>query len=146
MIAAPLSHLGKHTPLLPFPECRLPNVYVDYLEFLRTRGMHPEPPFMHAFILGDLNQIPFPTQLDVAEYIQFKENNGTPLKSKQPLKTNVKGLFMLHLSFIDSIYHLLYSDCSYRLFAIVRFFFRVINIVNGLERPFKWLVNQCNLM
>lgn len=73
MIAAPLSHLGKHTPLLPLPEFRLPNEYVDYLEFLRPRGMHPEPPFMHAFILGDLNQIPFQTQLEIAEHIEFKE-------------------------------------------------------------------------
>ncbi|MCQ6277439.1 hypothetical protein JMM81_21480 [Bacillus sp. V3B] len=73
MISSPLSHLGKHTPLLPLPQTTLSKVYVNYLEFLRPRGKHPEPPFMHAFILGDFDLVPFQTQLQIEEHIQFKE-------------------------------------------------------------------------
>lgn len=73
MIASPLSHLGKHTPLLPLYHSTLPKEYKDYLEYLRPRGKHPEPPFMHAFILGDFNLIPFQTQLQIEEHIKFKE-------------------------------------------------------------------------
>lgn len=73
MLASPLSHMGKHTPLLPLASQQLPSVYRNYLEFLRPRGIHPEPPFMHAFVLGDMRQIPFDTQIDIEEKIKFEE-------------------------------------------------------------------------
>jgi hypothetical protein len=73
MVASLLSHLGKHTPLLPIEGTRLPTVYKDYLDFLRPRGMHPQPPFMHAFLLGSPKRLTFPLQVEVEEKISFKE-------------------------------------------------------------------------
>ena len=79
MLSAPLSHLGKHTPLLPLTEGGLSKEYIDYLEYLRPRGMHPEPPFMHAFIIGGVHSIPISTQLQIEKHISFKETSeGMP--------------------------------------------------------------------
>jgi hypothetical protein len=73
MVASLLSHLGKHTPLLPVEDARFPAVYRQYLEFLRPRRKHPEPPFMHAFLLGAFKKLPFSLQVEIEEQISFKE-------------------------------------------------------------------------
>jgi hypothetical protein len=74
MIASSLSHMGKHAPLLPLHGEQLPDWYVRYLQYLRPRAREPQPPFMHAFLLGDLSQIPLATEVQIAEHIMFRDN------------------------------------------------------------------------
>lgn len=77
MLAAPLSHMGKHTPQLPLTGKALPKVYADYLQYLRPMAEHPMPPFMHAFVLGDFHQIPFAAQVEIEKDIVFMETSVT---------------------------------------------------------------------
>ncbi|MFY0542847.1 hypothetical protein [Brevibacillus sp. H7] len=73
MIASTLSHMGKHTPLLPLQGDSLPQSYAHYLNYLRPRAREPKPPFMHAFLLGDMSQISYATQVQIEDQIMFKE-------------------------------------------------------------------------
>ncbi|BCJ87912.1 cell wall-binding repeat-containing protein [Effusibacillus dendaii] len=73
MAAAAMSHTGKHTPLLPLSKTDLPNLYRRYLESLLPQAGGPQPPFMHAFVLGDMQQIPFSTQVEIEGHIQLAD-------------------------------------------------------------------------
>ncbi|MNC28711.1 hypothetical protein D3C75_769310 [compost metagenome] len=73
MLSAPLSHTGKHTPLLPLNSGVFPKEYSAYLEFLKPKGMHPKPPFMHAYLVGDDRHISVRQQLMIEKHIAFEE-------------------------------------------------------------------------
>jgi len=72
MAASQLSRTGKHTRLLPLYGEQLPDWYIRYLQYLRPRGSEPQPPYMHAFLLGDLSRIPLAAELQMAEAMMFR--------------------------------------------------------------------------
>ena len=47
----PLSHMGKHAPLLLLPPDRLPPQIEEYLLAVNPRHAEPRPPFMHGFLV-----------------------------------------------------------------------------------------------
>ncbi|HHY33655.1 MAG TPA: LysM peptidoglycan-binding domain-containing protein [Firmicutes bacterium] len=66
-----LAHMGKHTPLLFCRRDDLPAVVRDYLLRINPAQGRPEPPFMHAFIVGDLDAISASVQLEIDETISI---------------------------------------------------------------------------
>ena len=71
VVGAILGHLGKHTPLLLVEQNRVPPVVESYLTALQPHheGHHSMPPFMHGFVLGNLQEISFPTQARLEELL-----------------------------------------------------------------------------
>ncbi|KKM10242.1 hypothetical protein SY88_14320 [Clostridiales bacterium PH28_bin88] len=69
-----LAHIGKHTPILLVENQRVPQVVIDYLDFLNPpRPVHPHTPFMHGFIFGDLPEISFPVQVELERHLIFPD-------------------------------------------------------------------------
>ncbi|WP_096635778.1 cell wall-binding repeat-containing protein [Clostridium cochlearium] len=63
----PLAHMGKHTPLLLIEKDIVPSVVEEYIKSVKPippKDM-PRPPFMHGFILGDVNNISYTTQVRI---------------------------------------------------------------------------------
>lgn len=60
-----LAHLGKHTPLLVIDKNYLPAVVREYVINVNPRNMMPEPPYMHAYILGSFSDISYETQVEI---------------------------------------------------------------------------------
>lgn len=68
-----LAHMGKHTPLLLTDKNIVPQVVEDYIKSVKPvppMGM-PMPPFMHGYILGDINFIPFHTQMMIEKILSI---------------------------------------------------------------------------
>jgi len=67
MAAANLAHRGKHTPLLLVESHSVPQIVLNYLEFLKPRpyDRHPMPPYIHGFILGTEEVISYATQFEL---------------------------------------------------------------------------------
>lgn len=59
------AHMGKHTPLLLIDRNIVPQVVEDYIKSIKPKPPvdMPMPPFMHGYILGDINYIPYHTQM-----------------------------------------------------------------------------------
>ncbi|MCF6092540.1 cell wall-binding repeat-containing protein [Microaerobacter geothermalis] len=71
-----LAHLGKHTPLLMVEKNRVPAVTKKYLRFLNPLKIgHPEPPYMHGFILGGYEQFFFSTQVQLETLLIQREKD-----------------------------------------------------------------------
>jgi putative cell wall-binding protein len=49
---APLSHMGKHSPLLVIQPDAIPEVVREYILSVNPIHKEPEPPFMHGYIVG----------------------------------------------------------------------------------------------
>lgn len=66
-----LAHMGKHTPILFCRRDDLPAVVRDYLLRVNPAQGRHEPPFMHAFIVGDFDAISASVQLDIDDTISI---------------------------------------------------------------------------
>ncbi len=66
-----LAHMGKHAPVLFCRRDDLPTVVRDYLLRVNPAQGRPEPPFMHAFIVGDFDAISPSVQLDIDDTISI---------------------------------------------------------------------------
>ncbi len=67
------AHMGKHTPLLLIDRNIVPQVVEDYIQSVKPIppiGM-PIPPFMHGYILGDINYIPYHTQMMIEKILSI---------------------------------------------------------------------------
>jgi hypothetical protein len=67
------AHMGKHTPLLLIKEDHVPRVVEKYIKEVKPEPPKdmPKPPFMHGFILGCINQISYPTQVDIEKLLSI---------------------------------------------------------------------------
>lgn len=66
------AHMGKHTPLLLTKKDCIPEIvekYIDAVKFI-PKDM-PKPPFMHGFILGDVEQITYCTQVEINKLLSI---------------------------------------------------------------------------
>jgi len=66
-----LAHSGKHTPILFLTRDEVPYVTRDYLLEVNPAKAVPEPPYMHAFIIGDLQAISPRVQLEIENLISI---------------------------------------------------------------------------
>ncbi|MGE5574385.1 MAG: cell wall-binding repeat-containing protein [Bacteroidota bacterium] len=64
-----LAHTGKHTPILFCRRDDLPTIVRDFLLRLNPAQGKPQPPFMHAFIVGDFDAVSASVQLDIDDTI-----------------------------------------------------------------------------
>jgi putative cell wall-binding protein len=67
------AHMGKHTPLLLIKDNCVPQVVEKYIEAVKPippKDM-PRPPFMHGFILGNVDDITYDTQIKVEEILSI---------------------------------------------------------------------------
>lgn len=58
----PLSHLGKHSPLLLIYPQAIPMAVAEYIKSLNPIHREPKPPFMHGFLVGNVSDIACPVQ------------------------------------------------------------------------------------
>lgn len=58
----PLSHMGKHSPLLLLHPQAIPMVVADYIKSVNPVHQEPKPPFMHGFLVGNVYDISCPVQ------------------------------------------------------------------------------------
>jgi putative cell wall-binding protein len=67
------AHMGKHTPLLLIKEDSIPESVEKYIKDVKPESPKdmPKPPFMHGFILGCINQIAYPTQVDIEKLLSI---------------------------------------------------------------------------
>ncbi|WP_419879523.1 cell wall-binding repeat-containing protein [Brevibacillus centrosporus] len=69
------SHLGKHAPLLLTERDQLPRVVLNYLHHLNPpRRGSTQPPYMHGYVLGNFDAVPYQTQVNIEEEIILREN------------------------------------------------------------------------
>lgn len=70
-----LAHSGKHTPILFSTRDEVPPVTRDYLLEVNPAQAVPEPPYMHAFIIGDFQAISPGAQLDIENLISIDQKS-----------------------------------------------------------------------
>lgn len=73
--AVAFAHQGKHTPLLLVSSESMPDSVLEYLNYLKPslNSMHPMPPFMHGFILGTQDAIPYEIQAEIEMALKIDE-------------------------------------------------------------------------
>ncbi|GKX65319.1 cell wall-binding repeat-containing protein [Inconstantimicrobium mannanitabidum] len=67
------AHMGKHTPLLLVEKDKVPMIvesYIDSVKPLPPKDM-PKPPFMHGFIMGNLESISYEVQKSLEKYLSI---------------------------------------------------------------------------
>ncbi|MDF2880956.1 MAG: putative lipoprotein [Clostridiaceae bacterium] len=67
------AHMGKHAPLLLTKEQMVPSSVKDYIKSIKPMPPKkmPMPPFMHGFILGDISNISYSTQVAIEEALSI---------------------------------------------------------------------------
>lgn len=60
------AHMGKHTPLLLIEKNAVPNVVSEYIKQVKPLPeTKPHPPFMHGWVIGCLDDISYPAQVNL---------------------------------------------------------------------------------
>lgn len=72
----PLSHMGKHSPLLLIDPQSIPPAVKEYLLSVNPVHQEPEPPFMHGFIVGINGTILCPVQLELDSLLETVREHG----------------------------------------------------------------------
>ncbi|MDP4145332.1 MAG: cell wall-binding repeat-containing protein [Bacillota bacterium] len=68
-----LAHMGKHSPLLLVDKNVVPESTAHYLQFVKPLPKAvPRPPFMHGFILGNMSEITYNTQVKIEDLISIE--------------------------------------------------------------------------
>lgn len=79
-----LAHSGKHAPVLFVTKDEISPVITDYLLDVNPAPAAPEPPYMHAFIIGDFQAVSPKVQLDIENLIsidkEFRNGTGGAIK------------------------------------------------------------------
>ena len=70
-----LAHRGKHTPVLFLRSNEVPNTTRNYLMQVNPAQGVPEPPYMHAFIIGDFQAISAGVQLDLENIMSVDQKS-----------------------------------------------------------------------
>ncbi|WP_291572943.1 cell wall-binding repeat-containing protein [Clostridium sp. UBA4548] len=66
------AHMGKHTPLLLIKKDCIPEIVEKYIKAVKFSPKEtPKPPFMHGFILGDVEQISYCTQVEINKFLSI---------------------------------------------------------------------------
>ncbi|MPN32238.1 hypothetical protein SDC9_179714 [bioreactor metagenome] len=66
------AHMGKHTPLLLIKKDCIPEIVEKYIKAVKFLPKEtPKPPFMHGFILGDVEQISYCTQVEINKLLSI---------------------------------------------------------------------------
>lgn len=66
------AHMGKHTPLLLIKKDCIPEIVEKYIKAVKVLPKEtPKPPFMHGFILGDVEQISYCTQVEINKLLSI---------------------------------------------------------------------------
>ncbi|HXL03465.1 MAG TPA: cell wall-binding repeat-containing protein [Bacillota bacterium] len=74
-----LAHSGKHAPILFLAKDEVPPVTRDYLLQVNPAKAVPEPPYMHAFIIGDFQAISPGVQLDIENLMSIDQQSRNPV-------------------------------------------------------------------
>lgn len=72
----PLSHMGKHSPLLLIRPETLPESVKRYITAVNPVHEEPKPPFMHGFIVGITGSIACPVQLELDNLLETVREMG----------------------------------------------------------------------
>jgi putative cell wall-binding protein len=72
----PLSHMGKHSPLLLIDPNEVSQVVRQYIISVNPIHPEPKPPFMHGFIVGINGSILCPVQLDLDSLLETVKDHG----------------------------------------------------------------------
>lgn len=95
------AHMGKHTPLLLIKTTCIPQVVEKYIECVKPippKNM-PRPPFMHGFILGNIKDITYDTQIKVENILSIDQHimemEGMNMLNCEEM-VNVYGHNMVH--------------------------------------------------
>jgi hypothetical protein len=65
-----LAHLGKHTPLLLTDKNHLPDAVTEYVVRVNPeKEMVAMPPYMHAYVLGSINDISHDVQVEIEKVL-----------------------------------------------------------------------------
>lgn len=71
----PLSHLGKHSPLLLVASDAIPDSVAGLIASVNPRHAEPTPPFMHGFLVGRACDIDCPVQWGLDRLLETVEEN-----------------------------------------------------------------------
>ncbi|ABW18616.1 cell wall-binding repeat-containing protein [Alkaliphilus oremlandii] len=70
--SAVFGHLGKHAPILPVDQNKLPDAIMHYIESVKpTPKEEPRPPFMHGWIIGNDNTISSKVQIEIEQALSI---------------------------------------------------------------------------
>jgi putative cell wall-binding protein len=72
----PLSHMGKHSPLLLIHPETLPEAVSKYIMSVNPVHPEPRPPYMHGFIVGINGSISCPVQLELDDLLETVREMG----------------------------------------------------------------------
>jgi hypothetical protein len=75
IFGAILAHSGKHPPILFLTRDRIPPVTQSYLLEINPAPKVPEPPYMHAFIIGDFQAVSAKVQLDIESLMSVDQES-----------------------------------------------------------------------
>lgn len=72
----PLSHLGKHAPLLFVSTHAVPSIVMNYILSVNPRHLEPKPPFMHGFLIGRTCDMDCPVQWRLDRLLDTVQETG----------------------------------------------------------------------
>ncbi|NLG84906.1 MAG: cell wall-binding repeat-containing protein [Firmicutes bacterium] len=72
----PLSHMGKHAPLLLVEPDLVPPSVEEYILSVNPRHLEPKPPYMHGFLVGTVEDIACPVQWRLESLLTTVDEHG----------------------------------------------------------------------
>ena len=66
----PLSHMGKHSPLLLVHPQMVPSPVAEFIGAVNPLHREPEPPFMHGFIIGNCLEVSCQVQIELDKRLE----------------------------------------------------------------------------